>query len=192
MTHPDPLLAPLFEKYQPVLPQPKSDLHHYLCSSILSQQLSTKVARVIHQRFLDLYQGQPPQPKQILATDHDTLRNIGLSHAKVGYMKAVASFALDKGMSDEKLYGMGDEEIIDYLTQIKGVGRWTVEMMLLFGMGRPDVFAPDDLGIQKAMIRIFGLNEPNKKILQKNMLELSEAWRPERSLVSLALWASLS
>lgn len=183
-----PVLGPLIEIHQPVMPSPQNNLFHYLCSSILSQQLSTSVARIILQRLLHLYDGQRPSPDQILATPPETLRSIGLSNAKVGYIQNVAQFALDKGMSDEKLYAMSDEAVIDYLTAIKGVGRWTVEMMLLFGMGRPDVFAPDDLGIQKSMIQLFDLPLDNKKLLRNRMVEIAEEWRPERSLACLVLW----
>lgn len=183
-----PLLGPLLEAHRPVLPTPQTHLHHYLCSSILSQQLSTAVAKIIHQRFLNLYGGDKPAPEQILATAPETLRSIGLSHAKVGYVQNVARYALENNMSDAQLYAMSDEEVIAFLTQIKGVGRWTVEMMLMFGMGRPDVFAPDDLGIQKSMIQLFGLAEDNKKELRRNMIALAEEWRPERSLACLVLW----
>ena len=137
---------------------------------------------------MHLYDGQRPSPDQILATPPETLRSIGLSNAKVGYIQNVAQFALDKGMSDEKLYAMSDEAVIDYLTAIKGVGRWTVEMMLLFGMGRPDVFAPDDLGIQLSMIQLYGLDKTNKKLLLAAMNSIAAQWKPERSRACLLLW----
>jgi len=123
----------------------------YLCYSIMSQQLSTKVAKVIRQRFIDLYGGEPT-PQQIVDTPFEKLRAIGLSNAKVNYVQNVARFELEKGMDHKKLAKMSNEEIIAYLTQIKGVGRWTTEMLLMFGLGREDLFALDDLGLQNAVI----------------------------------------
>lgn len=184
----DPILGPLLLQHPISLPTPKQNLVHYLCSSILSQQLSTKVASVILQRFLQLYGGNPPRPQQILDTPHEQLRSIGLSNAKTGYVQNVARFALENKLTDEQLYNLSDEEIIQLLTQIKGVGRWTVEMMLLFGMGRPDVFAPDDLGIQLSMIQMYGLDSSNKKQLLATMKSIAEPWKPERSRACLLLW----
>src|SRR5437763_1830152 len=134
-----------------------------LCASIMSQQLSTKVARVIYKRFLDLYGGDEPTPQQIIATPFDTLRAIGLSNAKTQYVLNVAQFAIDQKLEDKKLKKMSNEEIIELLTQIKGVGKWTVEMLLMFTLGRPDVFSPDDYGIQVAMKNIYKLDDSNKK-----------------------------
>jgi DNA-3-methyladenine glycosylase II len=122
----------------------------YLCYSIMSQQLSTKVARVIKQRFLNLY-GEPT-PQQIIDTPFEKLRGIGLSNAKVSYVQNVARFEIEKGMDHKKLSQMNNEEVIEYLTQIKGVGRWTTEMLLMFALCREDLFAIDDLGLQQAVL----------------------------------------
>ena len=188
MLEKDPILAPLLAQHSSILPKPQQNLIHYLCSSILSQQLSTKVAAIILQRFLQLYGGQPPTPQQILDTNPEQLRAIGLSNAKTGYVRNVAQFAIDHQISDSQLYNLSDEEIIQLLTQIKGVGRWTVEMMLLFGMGRPDVFAPDDLGIQLSMVQLYGLDKTNKKLLLAAMNSIAAQWKPERSRACLLLW----
>ncbi|MFM7839750.1 MAG: DNA-3-methyladenine glycosylase family protein, partial [Chitinophagaceae bacterium] len=185
MLEKDPILGPLLLQHAISLPTPKQNLIHYLCSSILSQQLSTKVAAVILQRFLQLYGGSPPRPQQILDTHPEQLRSIGLSNAKTGYVQNVARFALEHQLTDEQLYSLSDEEIIQLLTQIKGVGRWTVEMMLLFGMGRPDVFAPDDLGIQLSMIKLYGLDSSHKKQLVATLQSIAEPWKPERSKACL-------
>ena len=127
----------------------------YLCASIMSQQLSTKVASVIHNRFLDLYGGREPSPEQIAETPLTTLRSIGLSNAKTQYVHNVARFALEHGMDWKKLSKLNNEEVIGHFITIKGVGRWTVEMLLMFALGREDVFALDDLGIQNAMIGLY-------------------------------------
>ncbi|HZI54060.1 MAG TPA: DNA-3-methyladenine glycosylase 2 family protein [Chitinophagaceae bacterium] len=160
----------------------------YLCASIMSQQLSTKVATVIHNRFLALYGGKEPTPQQILDTPFETLRGIGLSNAKAGYVKNVAQFEIDFGMDHKKLHKMDNEEVIAYLTPIKGVGRWTVEMLLMFALGREDVFAVDDLGIQNAMIKLYKLNRKDKKKLKEELLRISQKWSPYRTYACRHLW----
>ena len=112
-----------------------------LCASIMSQQLSTKVAKVMYHRFLILFGDAEPTPQQIVATPFSEIRAIGLSNAKAQYVLNVAQFAIDKKLDDKKLKKMSNEEIIELLTQIKGVGKWTVEMLLMFTLGREDVFA---------------------------------------------------
>ena len=159
-----------------------------LCASIMSQQLSVKVAEVIYKRFLNLYGKKEPTPQQIVDTPHETLRSIGLSNAKARYVKNVAQFAIDHGMDDKKLSKMTNEEVIEYLVPIKGVGRWTVEMLLIFTLGREDVFAPDDLGVQNGMIKHFRLRNTNKKQFREAMLKKSQKWSPYRSFVCLHLW----
>jgi DNA-3-methyladenine glycosylase II len=154
----------------------------------MSQQLSTRVADVIYQRFLDLYGGREPSAQQVLDTSPVTLRGIGLSNAKTQYVQNVARFELEHGMESRKLHKMSDEEIIVYLTQIKGVGRWTVEMLLMFALGREDVFAVDDLGIQNAMIALYGLKKDDKKKLKEDMLRISKKWSPYRSYACMYLW----
>lgn len=166
----------------------KKNIPLRLCASIMSQQLSVKVAEVIYRRFLDLYGKKEPTPLQIVDTPNETLRAIGLSNAKVNYVKNVAQFAIDHGMDDKKLAKMSNEEIIEYLVPIKGVGRWTVEMLLMFALGREDVFAPDDLGIQNAMIGFYKLDRTNKKQFIEDMKRISEKWTPYRTYACLHLW----
>jgi DNA-3-methyladenine glycosylase II len=159
-----------------------------LCASIMSQQLSTKVAKVIYQRFLELYEGEEPTPEQIVATPFDTLRAIGLSNAKVQYVLNVAQFAIDHKLDDKKLKKMSNEEVLELLTQIKGVGRWTVEMLLMFTLGREDVFAVDDYGIQVAMKKVYNLDDSNKKAFKEKMQSISQKWSPYRTYACLHLW----
>ena len=160
----------------------------YLCASIMSQQLSTKVADVIYQRFLNLYESKDPTPDQIIATAPETLRAIGLSNAKVSYVQNVARFSLEQGMDHRKLHKMDNEEVIEYLTQIKGVGRWTAEMLLMFALSREDVFAIDDLGIQNAMIGLYKLDRTDKKQFREEMLRISKKWSPYRTYACMYLW----
>lgn len=184
----DKKLKKLVESAEPHQLKKRKNICSYLCASIMSQQLSTKVATVIHNRFLALYGGKEPLPQQIIDTPFDKLRGIGLSNAKVNYVKNVAQFELDFGMDAKRLHKMDNEEVIAYLTQIKGVGRWTTEMLLMFALGREDVFAVDDLGIQNAMINLYKLDNSDKKKLREDMLRISKKWSPYRTYACLHLW----
>jgi len=184
----DKKLKKLVESGRPHSLKKRKNICIYLCASIMSQQLSTKVADVIYKRFIALYQGKEPSPQQILETPSEVLRGIGLSNAKVSYVKNVAQFEIDHGMDANKLQKMTNEEVIDYLIVIKGVGRWTVEMLLMFALGREDVFAVDDLGVQNAMIELYRLEKADKKKLKEDMLRLSAKWSPYRTYACIHLW----
>jgi len=166
----------------------RKNICNYLCASIMSQQLSTKVATVIHNRFLALFGGKEPTAQQILDIPFEKLRAIGLSNAKTNYVRNVAQFHLDQGMDAKTLGKMTNEEVIEYLTQIKGVGRWTVEMLLMFALGREDVFAIDDLGIQNAMIKLYKLDNSDKKKLKQELIRISTKWSPYRTYACRLLW----
>ncbi len=159
-----------------------------IMASIMSQQLSTKVAKVIFHRFLDLYNAKEPKPQQVLDTPATTLRAIGLSNAKVSYVHNVAAFCIEHKITDKKLLAMSNEDIIKLLVQIKGIGQWSVEMLLMFTLGREDVFAVDDLGIQQAMIKLYKLDPSNKKEMKEKMLKISSKWSPYRTYACLHLW----
>lgn len=178
----------LVEASEPFELRKRKDLTVYLCASIMSQQLSVKVADVIYSRFLDLYNGKAPSAAQIVATAPETLRSIGLSNAKVTYVQNVARFSLEQGLDLKTLSRMSDEEVIVYLTQIKGVGKWTAEMLLMFALGREDVFSIDDLGLQNAMIKIYKLNREDKKAFREKLLSISAKWSPYRTYACLHLW----
>ena len=165
----------------------QKNLYLYLCYSIMSQQLSTKVASVIRQRFINLYSGEPTA-RQIADTPFEKLRALGLSNAKVNYIQNVARFQIEKGMDYKILSRMSDEEVIAYLTQIKGVGRWTTEMLLMFALNREDVFAVDDLGLQQAMIRLYELKHRKKKIMLDKISKISRQWSPYRTYACMYLW----
>lgn len=184
----DRKLRKLIDGSEPRSLKKRKNICNYLCASIMSQQLSTKVATVIHNRFLALFGGKEPTAQMILETAPETLRSIGLSNAKVSYVRNVAQFHLDKGMDATKLQKMSNEEVIEYLTEIKGVGRWTVEMLLMFALGREDVFAVDDLGIQQAMTKLYKLDIADKKKLKEEMIRLSAKWSPYRTYACLHLW----
>ena len=159
-----------------------------LIASIISQQLSTKVAKIIFLRFLDLYAGKEPTCAQVLATHPKVLRGIGLSNSKVNYVQNVATFFIENKVTDKQLYTIPPEQVIELLTQIKGVGKWTVEMLLMFSLGQEDVFAVDDLGIQQAMIKLYKIKFETKKDLRTKMLKKSLSWSPYRTYACLHLW----
>jgi len=184
----DKKLKKVIEKQESHKLKKRKNICTYLCASIMSQQLSTKVADVIHKRFLALYGDKDPTPQHILDTSNETLRGIGLSNAKVSYVTNVAQFEIENGMDAKKLAKMSNEEVIEYLIPIKGVGRWTIEMLLMFALGREDVFAVDDWGIQNAMIKLYGLNRDDKKKFRGNILAISEKWSPYRTYACLHLW----
>ena len=159
-----------------------------LIASIISQQLNTKVAAIIFKRFLDIYKGKEPSMQAVIDTPFDILRGIGLSNSKVNYVQNVAQFFISQKITDKQLYAMEPEAVIELLVQIKGVGRWTVEMLLMFSLGHEDVFAEDDLVIQQAMIKLYKIKYATKKELHTKMLKRSLAWAPYRTYACLHLW----
>ncbi|MBK9729594.1 MAG: DNA-3-methyladenine glycosylase 2 family protein [Saprospiraceae bacterium] len=165
----------------------KSDLREYLVGSIISQQLSVKVASVINKRFLELYKNKFPTNKAILKTEDQTLRSIGLSYQKLAYIKNIAQFFEEHKLNRTDWSKLSEDEISKLLIQIKGVGQWTVEMVLMFGLCREDVFSPGDYGIQMAMKKLYNLELEGKE-LQKKMIQIAEKWRPYRSIACMYLW----
>ncbi len=180
---------------QPLLAQiempdfiPSGRIYHDLQESIVSQQLSVKVADVIFKRFLTLFPDNYPHPELVVAIEFDKLRSVGLSGQKAAYLQNVAQFAIDNDLETIDWASMSDDEIVTYLTQIKGVGKWTVQMLLMFTLARPDIFPIDDLGIQQAMQRLFKIEEQNPRLLKVKMIELAEPWRPWRTVACRYLW----
>lgn len=163
-------------------------VREYLIQSIVSQQLSIKVAPIIFQRFLDLYGNKFPSNKKIIDTSIEQLRSCGLSNQKSNYIKNIATFFEQNKLKNAQFSNLTDDEIIQKLTEIKGVGRWTVEMVLMFCMGREDVFSCGDYGIQIAMKEIYKIKK-EKKELEKKMTSIAEKWRPFRSYACMYLWA---
>jgi len=184
----DKKLKKILALQQPFILEQRKKIYLQLCSSIISQQLSTKVAKVIYQRFLDLYGKKEPTAVDILNTPVEKLRNIGFSNAKAGYVHNVCKFFAENKLTDARLNKMSNEEIIELLTQIKGIGKWTVEMILMFTLGREDVFAVDDLGIQQAITKLYKLDSSNKKLMKEKMIEISARWKPYRTYACRYLW----
>ncbi|PSR52896.1 DNA-3-methyladenine glycosylase 2 family protein [Adhaeribacter arboris] len=186
----DTILASIMEGRPVIQSSARTDIYLSLLSSIISQQLSTKVANIIKNRFLNLFPEQYPYPELLQALPDDTLRSVGLSYQKLNYIRNVAAFKETGQLEHAFVNALEDEALIAHLTQIKGVGRWTVEMILMFALDRPDVFPVLDLGIQNAMKKAYGL-EATGKTLFAQMREIAENWRPYRSIACKYLWQSL-
>ncbi len=172
---------------QKINPELDIDVYRALLNSIVSQQLSVKVVEIIWKRFEDIFVNGYPKANELLNTEDAVLRSAGLSRAKANYLKNVASFALENDMSFDYLYEKKDQEIINYLTTIKGVGKWTVQMILMFPMDRLNVFPVDDLGIQQQMTSLYNI-DVEKKMLKPTLIEIAESWQPYRSLACKYLW----
>jgi DNA-3-methyladenine glycosylase II len=167
--------------------QMQGDLLFALCRSIIFQQLSTKAAQTIHQRFLEHYDSKLTAPT-ILQTEDETLRAVGLSRQKIIYIKDLAQKVQSDLPNLNTLMEWDDEAIIAALTQVKGIGKWTVQMLLIFRLHRWDVLPVDDLGIRTAVQRLYGFTELPK---QKQVEQLGEPWKPYRAIASWYLWRSL-
>lgn len=184
----DKKLKKVIDNQPPFILQKRNKVYLRLCSSILSQQLSTTVAKVLYARFLALFNNKEPTAKQILETPAETFRSIGFSNAKASYVHNVCCFFIENKITDAQLHQMTNEEVIELLTQIKGVGKWTVEMILMFTLGREDVFALDDLGLKQGVIKLYNLKETDKKMLLKKIEKISSKWSPYRTYASRYLW----
>jgi DNA-3-methyladenine glycosylase II len=165
------------------------DIFNGLIQSIISQQLSTKAAATIYTRFIALLpDGGNPAPDHVLPLDDAALRAVGLSRQKISYLRDLSQKVLDGSLQPAMLGDLPDEAVIEALTRVKGVGRWTAEMILIFRLLRPDVLPVGDLGIVKAIQRAYGLRKTPDA---KRMLKIAEPWRPYRSVASWYLWRSL-
>lgn len=185
----DKRLAPLLDREWVRPSKPSMGVFHDLIAAVMAQQISTAAARTIRDRLTSRFQDNLMTPEGILEFDDDELRAVGLSRQKIGYVRNIAQHFIDTGVTDEKLAELTDEEIIKDLTRIKGVGKWTVEMILMHTFKRPDVFPDNDLGVQNAMIEVYGLDMKGKALKNK-MNAIAESWRPYRSYGSWALWNS--
>lgn len=184
----DPILDKIIQTIElPKLTKTK-DIYLDMLEVIISQQLAGNVARFIYNRFLDSFDGRYPKPELLLKTSDESLRSVGLSNSKAKYVKNLADFAANNDLSVKRIDSMSDQEIIDTLTQVKGIGKWSVEMLLIFSLQRPDVFPYDDLVIKKSMIEIYRIKETGKELIPK-MISIAEKWKPNRTRASRYLWA---
>ena len=194
----DPVMAALIERVGSIdlatrLQRRKeerpADAYGALLRAIVGQQLSTKAARTIYLRVLDLFDGRTPSPEQLLAVGEEDLRAAGLSGRKVSYIRDLAAHVISGELELDLLDRLEDEQVIEEIVAVRGLGRWSAEMFLLFHLERPDVLSGGDLGIRKAVQIEYGLK---KMPTPERVLEIGEPWRPHRSLASLYLWESLA
>lgn len=188
----DPMLATLIDRVGDCTlfqQQSTGDLLHALAQSIIYQQLSGKAAATIHRRFLQLYEDKPVfTALDILNTPDELLRGAGLSRAKALYLKDLAKNVLDGLPTLAELELLDDETIVKTLIQVKGIGRWTAQMLLIFRLHRLDVLPVDDLGVRAGIRRLYGLEElPDKKTVE----QYGQKWQPYRTIASWYLWRSL-
>jgi len=180
-------MARAIELAGPCTLAPRKDYFVVLCKAIFTQQISTKVAAVLFGRFRDLFPNRRPTPLRVLEVidDDPLMRRCGLSRQKQAYVKDLAAHFASGEIPTRRLAGMSDEDVIQSLIRVKGIGRWTGEMFLIFTLNRPDVLPVDDLGLRKGAQTIFGLKQtPDAKKLTK----LAEPWRPYRSIGTWYAW----
>ena len=188
----DPVLAGVIDRVGPCRLEPRREGTHFdaLVRSIVYQQLSGKAAGTILGRVHALYGNRSPTPAELLATPDETLRAAGLSRQKLSYLRDLAT-RVESGevpLAADQIDHLGDEEIIERLVRVKGIGRWTVHMFLIFRLGRPDVLPELDLGIQNAIRRAYRLR---KQPGPKDVLRIGKQWTPHASVASWYLWRSL-
>ena len=183
----DPVLGRVIEKIGRIDFEPDDGHYEALVGSIIYQQLAGTAARAILERFKSLYGGKIPDPKQYLATDESKLRASGLSPQKISYIRDLCERIVNGSLDLSSLVDLSDEEAVEKLDAVKGVGRWTAEMFLLFVLGRTDVLPVDDLGVQKAVKRLYRLRKlPSREKFER----LAKNWHPYCSIATLYLWRS--
>lgn len=170
----------------PLTPSVSPNYYASLCESIVSQQLSVKVSDVIFARFLKLIQNDL-SPENVLTYSVEQLRSIGISQGKAKYILDLSQKVRDKEVHLEKLQDMSEEEVIDELVKVKGIGKWTAQMFLMFSLGRPDIFSTGDLGLKRAIEKLYGISDPT----EEKLLEISSKWSPYRTVACRILWRSL-
>jgi len=186
----DVTLGAVIESAPPASLTPHTNYYQSLVESIISQQLSVKAADTILKRFIALFPGEFPNPEQILASDVETLRSVGLSRQKATYIQDLAAKVIDKTVKFEHLDALTNDEVIAELIQVKGIGVWTIHMFLMFCMGRLDVLPTGDLGIKNGIKKLYSLEEaPTPE--QMEALAIKNKWHPYESIASWYIWHSL-
>ena len=186
----DPVMKSIIARVGPCTLSPRKDYFVVLCKSIFSQQLNTKVAATLFGRFSDLFPRRRPTPKLVLkalcgGVSEEAIRHAGLSRQKRSYILDLAQHFMEGEIPTRSFAGMEDEAVIEHLTCVKGIGRWTAEMFLIFVLNREDILPVDDLGVLEAMRVHYGLaNRPTKG----EAIKLAEPWRPYRTLGTWYLW----
>ncbi len=184
----DPIMKKIVKEHK-MLSLPKSKtVFHELLKSIVYQQISIKAAATIHGRFIDFIGTDDFLPEDLLHYGPEEFRTAGLSARKCDYILNIAQYFVDNKIEESDWEEMSDEEILERLVSIKGVGEWTVQMILIFQLNRPDVLPVKDLAIQQTMVKLYNIKSEKAKLL-KDMVKVAEPWKPYRSAASLYLWA---
>lgn len=183
----DPILYSVALTFANSIEQRTSDNYFAsLCESIISQQLSVKVSDVIVKRFETFLNGEI-SPENVLKHSVEEFRSLGISQAKAKYILDLAQKVVTKEVHLNQLNEMTEQEVIDELTKVKGIGQWTAEMFLMFSLGRDDIFSAGDLGLKRAIEKLYSIQDPSKELL----IEMSNKWSPYRTFACRILWNSL-
>jgi DNA-3-methyladenine glycosylase II len=183
----DKKLAQVITQYGELQITERKNVFLWLVRSVAGQQLSTTAAATIFNRFINLIDGTPT-PEKILNLSIEQLRGVGFSIAKSNYIQNIASYWLQHNLKDSSFKKLADEQVIDLLLPIKGVGKWTIEMLLMFTLGRQNIFAVDDLGIQQAMCKLYNWDGSDKKLMKEKMLKKSKTYEPYKTYACMYLW----
>jgi 3-methyladenine DNA glycosylase/8-oxoguanine DNA glycosylase len=183
----DPVMRQIIKRIGPLELELRGTPYQTLMRALLYQQLAGPAAAAIERRFLALYGDRPPEPSELLATTPERLREAGVSRQKASYLHSLAEHSTNGGLEPRKLNRLPDDDVIALVTEVKGIGRWTADMLLMFCLGRSDVLPVGDLGIQKSMMQAYGLDELPQP---EAMARIAESWRPYRSAGSWYLWRS--
>ena len=184
----DPVMRDVIRKAGPFTMQLHRNRFRTLVFSILGQQISGKAAASIRARLIEYLKPEQLSPQSIARLTPDELRSVGLSGQKASYVLDLARRVAEGQLRLDRVARMSDENVIDALVQVKGIGVWTAQMFLIFSLGRPDVFPHDDLGVRSAIRNLYGLDElPNKEISHK----IATPWRPYATVASWYCWRSL-
>jgi DNA-3-methyladenine glycosylase II len=190
----DRVLAPIIDRVGPCTLRPRRDYFVKLVQSILSQQVSVKAAAAMYVKLARQFPRKRVTPERLAAFlrdgDEDTIRSCGLSRQKRSYLLDLSTRFADGSIPHRRFVRMSDEEIVATLTAIKGIGKWTVEMLLIFALNRPDVWPADDLGLREALHRLYPRRYPERPTA-KQVLDAADAWRPWRSIATWYLWRDL-
>ena len=181
----DPVMRGIIKRVGDLALEARGEPYEALLRSVLYQQLAGAAAAAIERRFLALFGGRTPQPPELAAVSDEDLRAVGLSRQKAAYLRSIGEHFASGHLNNQKLRRMSDEAVIEQVTQIKGVGRWTADMLLIFCLGHPDVLPVGDLGVRNSMMAAYRLQDPPKP---EDMVRIAESWRPYRSAGTWYLW----
>lgn len=184
----DPIFKQIVKNYSPIELSKTGNVYRELVRSIIYQQISYKAADKIHERFIDLIGRNKFFPKDILEIEYKDLKSVGLSNQKTQYIINISLFFKERKLMRFDWSTLSDKEISDLLMEIKGVGQWTADMILIFELGRSDILPLKDLAVREAIKKLYKVNK-EKKALMDALYKLAEQWRPYRSIASLYLWA---